>query len=66
MCGKSYGWNAGIWLIMLGLFFIVGFRWELILVAVGASMLLTPGYRGRYACGPADEEKPKRKNDDYI
>ncbi len=62
--------QGGLWLIGIGLFFMIGFNWAILLILVGVSMLVGGFYRP-YAAGCCDDDdafhsqKRKRKNDDY-
>jgi hypothetical protein len=56
--------TGGLWMLGIGLFFLVGFSWPLILILIGVGMLFS---RGQIAwCGNGDKEKRKRKNEEIL
>jgi len=60
-----YTVNGGLWLIGIGLVFLLGFSWPLLLIIIGASMLV--GRTQGWMCwGEDDGEKRKRKNDETL
>ncbi len=57
--------TSGLWLIGLGLVFLLGFSWPLLLILIGASMLV--GRNQGWMCWGEDaSEKRKRKNEEIL
>jgi uncharacterized membrane protein len=55
-----YNASGGLWMIGLGLVFLLNFSWPVILILIGVTMLF--GYNAGCAWWPS--EKGKRKNDE--
>lgn len=61
-------WGGGLGIIAVGVLFLFGFSWPLLLIAIGVGMLFTykqgraEGWWG--ACDDHEDDAAKRKNDD--
>jgi hypothetical protein len=60
-----YTVSGGLWLIGLGMVFLFGFSWPLLLILIGASMLVGRNH-GWMCWGEDTGEKRKRKNEEII